>query len=243
MAPPSDKANQDGCHTCTCRDQSSWQVLSEDDLERVNRARRTRRYEPGDTVFAQGEADRCVYCVKSGTIAERRLDSDGNSVLLGLNYASDLVGYRSFLSGGTHRTSAEAVSPATVCVIDAAAVGEAMERNPELTRELLRRSMAEVEQAQDTIFRSATLSNRDRLLQLLQELLRRHGTMAADGSCRIELPLSRRDLASMIGVRHETLSRIIGRLETEGMAQFSGRHVTVPNPRALAAAASQPSAD
>jgi CRP/FNR family transcriptional regulator len=243
MAPPSDKANHDGCNACTCRDQSSWQVLSEDDLERVNRARRTRRYEPGDTVFAQGEDDRCVYCVKAGTIAERRLDAEGNSVLLGLNYASDLVGYRSFLNGGTHRTSAEAVTQATVCVIDAAVVGEVMDKTPELTREFLRRSTAEVEQAQDTIFRSATLSNRDRLLQLLQELMRRHGTMAADGSCRIDLPVSRRDIASMIGVRHETLSRIIGRLEAEGLARFSGRHVTVASPRALAAAASQRSAD
>ncbi len=34
----------------------------------------------------------------------------------------------------------------------------------------------------------------------------------------------------MIGVRHETLSRIIGRLEEEGLARFSGRHVTVANP-------------
>ncbi len=164
-------------------------MLSEEDLERVNRARRTRRYEPGDTVFAQGEDDRCVYCVKAGTIAERRLDADGNSVLLGLNYASDLVGYRSFLNGGTHRTSAEAVSPATVCVIDGAVVGEVMDKNPELTRELLRRSTAEVEQAQDTIFRTATLSNRDRLLQLLQELLQRHGgpwrrTACAGSTCR-----------------------------------------------------------
>ena len=243
MAPPSDKANPDGCTSCTCRDQSSWQVLSEDDLERVNRARRTRRYEPGDTVFAQGEDERCVYCVKAGTIAERRLDADGNSVLLDLRYASDLVGYRSFLSGDAHRTSAEAVSQATVCVIDGSVVGEVMDRNPALTRELLRRSNAEVEQAQDTIFRSATLSNRDRLLQLLLTLMRRHGTTAADGSCRIELPISRRDMASMIGVRHETLSRIIGRLESDGLANFSGRHVTVANPRALVAAAAERSAD
>jgi CRP/FNR family transcriptional regulator len=243
MAPPADKANLDGCNACPHREQSSWQVLSEDDLERVNRVRRTRRFEPGDTVFAQGEDDRCVYCVKAGTIAERRLDADGNSVLLDLRYASDLVGYRSFLAGETHRTSAEAVSPATVCVIDGAVVGEMIDSNPALTRELLRRSNAEVEQAQDTIFRSATLSNRDRLLQLLLTLMQRHGAVAADGSCRIDLPISRRDIASMVGVRHETLSRIIGRLESVGLARFSGRHVTIPNPRALAAAAAERSTD
>ena len=53
----------------------------------------------------------------------------------------------------------------------------------------------------------------------------------------IELPVSRRDLASMIGTRHETISRIIGRLETDGIAYFSGRQVTIPNVETLRAEA------
>ena len=63
----------------------------------------------------------------------------------------------------------------------------------------------------------------------------------ADGSYHLHLPLPRRDLASMIGVRHETLSRIIARLKCEGVAQFSGRNVIVPSERALACCALRPS--
>jgi DNA-binding Lrp family transcriptional regulator len=50
----------------------------------------------------------------------------------------------------------------------------------------------------------------------------------------MELPLSRRDLASMIGTRHETLSRIISRLEEDGVARFSGRTVHVRKPHVAA---------
>jgi CRP/FNR family transcriptional regulator len=39
----------------------------------------------------------------------------------------------------------------------------------------------------------------------------------------------------MVGTRHETISRIIGRLETDGIAHFSGRQVMIPNVEALAA--------
>lgn len=243
MAGNSGKQASGGCFACTCRDRSSWHVLDDAELERLDRARRTRVCEPGEVLFEQGDQERCVYCVKSGTIAERRLDGDGNAALLDLSYASDLVGYRSYLTGAEHSTSAEALGPATVCVIDGAAVDAAMAASPELTRDLLRRQAREFEQAQEKIFRSATLSNRDRLLQLLHDLLQRHGRADAHGSCRIDLPLSRRDLASMIGVRHETLSRIMGRLEDEGLARFSGRHVTVPNIRALAVACEQRRAD
>ncbi len=63
----------------------------------------------------------------------------------------------------------------------------------------------------------------------------RHGRRRVDGSQSIDLPVSRRDLASMIGTRHETISRIIGRLETDGMAHFSGRQVIIPSVEALAA--------
>jgi CRP/FNR family transcriptional regulator len=44
----------------------------------------------------------------------------------------------------------------------------------------------------------------------------------------------------MIGARHETISRIIGRLETDGMAHFSGRQVTIPCVEALAGEIEQP---
>ena len=70
-------------------------------------------------------------------------------------------------------------------------------------------------------------------MHLLLVLARRHGRPRSDGSRIIDLPLSRRDLASMIGTRHETLSRIIGRLEADGVAMFSGRHVHVPRIDAL----------
>ena len=42
------KAPGDSCLTCANRAQSSWRVLSEEELERVDRARRVRAYEPGD---------------------------------------------------------------------------------------------------------------------------------------------------------------------------------------------------
>ena len=80
---------------------------------------------------------------------------------------------------------------------------------------------------------NATFSNRTKFIHLLLVLMNRHGRTAIDGSRVMQLPLSRRDLASMIGARHETLSRIIGRLEEDGIARFSGRTVRVTRPHSL----------
>ena len=55
-----------------------------------------------------------------------------------------------------------------------------------------------------------------------------HGRRRRNGETVIHLPLSRRDLASLVGTRHETLSRIIARLDQDGLAHFSGRSVLIP---------------
>jgi CRP/FNR family transcriptional regulator len=77
------------------------------------------------------------------------------------------------------------------------------------------------------------------LLQILAELLEHHGEPQDDGVHNITLPVSRRDLASMIGTRHETLSRLMSRIEDDRLATFSGRTVVIPNLDAFVKAAYQ----
>jgi len=199
------------------------------------KGRRRREYGSGEVVFAQGAPNDGVHCVSGGTVGIRRLDNNGNSVLLELAYPGDTIGYRSFLTGSEHRTSAEALGPSVVCHIDRPTVTALLAANPALGLRFLKRSIDELEHAHDMMFRQATLSNRHKLVHLLLVLVQRHGRKQSDGSQSIELPVSRRDLASMVGTRHETISRIIGRLETDGVARFSGRQVFIPNVDALAA--------
>lgn len=236
MSKPTAKPPGDSCLTCANRAHSNWRLLSDAEVARLDLSRRELTREPGEAIFEQGEPATAAYCIKCGAVAVRRLDAEGNSVTLGLHYPGDLVGQHALLGGGEQRASAEALEATTVCMIDGATMSETLSRSPDLARDMLRRAALEFEQAQDSIVRSATLPNRDRLIGLLLQLMQRHGEAHSDGSWRLHLPLPRRDLASMIGIRHETLSRIIARLASDGLAQFSGRNVTVPSLPALTAA-------
>jgi CRP-like cAMP-binding protein len=223
------------CAVCHVGQRSDWFGLDEATGALLTRGRRRREYGSGEVVFAQGERNAGVYCVSGGTVGIRRLDSNGNSVLLELAYPGDTIGYRSFLTDSEHKTSAEVLGPSVVCHIDRATVSALLAANPAIGLRFLKRSIGELEHAHDAMFRQATLSNRHKLVHLLLVLVGRHGRRHDNGSRSLDLPVSRRDLASMIGTRHETLSRIIGRLETDGIAHFSGRQVTIPNVETLAA--------
>ena len=235
MAQSCTKAAGHSCAVCHVGRRSDWHDLEQAALELLERGRRRREYGSGEVVFPQGAANDGIYCVSGGTVGIRRLDHNGNSVLLGLAYPGDTIGYRSFLIGGEHKTSAEALGPSVLCHIDRATLSALLAASPALGLRFLTRSIGELEHAHDMIFRQATLSNRHKLVHLLLVLVNKHGQRLANGGRSIELPVSRRDLASMVGTRHETISRIIGRLEDDGIAHFSGRQVTIPSMDALAA--------
>lgn len=222
-----------GCMSCPLRQRSEWCVLNAEETRFLSHHLKKRRYRAGEPIFSAGEPSHGIYCVASGTAAIRKGDAEGNTVLLRLAYPGDTLGYRGLLLGENRRYGAEALGPSKICFIDRMAVKSLLERNSALGQQFLRRIASDMDEAHDHLVRNATLSNRDKFVHLLQALMNRHGRTATDGSRFMELPLSRRDLASMIGARHETLSRIIGRLEEDGIARFSGRTVYVARPHSL----------
>lgn len=219
-------ADRSACE-CEAREKCDVEVIEPSDARAWLRGRVRKKFAAGEALFSQGDPCRGVYYLSTGTIGIRRLDPHGNSVLLHLAYPGDTIGYRAFLNGGEHKTSAEALGPCIACFLDSRTLAQILKRNPALGLRFQQRTNVELELAHDALVQNATLSNRTRLIQLLIMLARRHGRRRADGSWRIELPMTRVDLASMVGVRHETLSRIIGRLEADGVAAFSGRHVDI----------------
>src|SRR5450759_4805167 len=175
MAQSCTKHENHACVVCHVGPRSVWHDLDETARALLAVGRRRREYGSGEVVFVQGEQNDGVHCVSGGTVGIRRLDDNGNSVLLELAYAGDTIGYRSFLTGSEHKTSAEALGPSVVCHIDRAAITALLAGNPALGLLFLKRSIGELEHAHDMMFRQATLSNRHKLVHLLLVLVQRHG--------------------------------------------------------------------
>lgn len=68
------------CFTCQVRDRTEWCVLEPEDLKRLDSAKRTLL--TGELLYAQGDPCKGVYCVESGMIGVRKVDAQGNSLLL-----------------------------------------------------------------------------------------------------------------------------------------------------------------
>ena len=216
------------CFTCQSRDRTEWCVLSEDELELLDRGRVTKEFMPGEVVFHEGDDCNGVYCLESGLVGVRKTNADGNSILLHLDSPGDTMGYRAFLAGEEYQASAEALEPSRVCLIDAATVRSLLAHNPALGLRYLKRVSRNLGAAEEKILHNATLSVRARFAHLLTVLVDRYAPSKEQNPIEFELPLSRHDLASMIGTTPESMSRTIAKIEQDGIAIFSGRKVIIP---------------
>jgi len=222
--------SQHPCGQCAFFDVSVWRPVAGTSVKTLSRGFKRQAIQPGEAIYHQGAENRGVHCVSAGLIALRSLQENGSSTLLRLAYPGDVIGFRSFLKGTAHQTEAVAILPSRVCTVAQADVSHLMQHNPGILGRLAERCVAEIDYSHARIGAMASKSNKQRLEDLLYFLLQRHGQ--PDGTnLRMQLPLSRKDLADLIGVPPETLSRLIGRLQRDGAFGISGRDVRAMSPR------------
>ena len=224
---PAKKNKSGNCFPEGIRKLTEWRVLDADDIDNLNRVAVCREYRPGQLVFAEGDACKGVYFINQGLIGVRKEDMGGDSVLLRLACDGDTLGYRPFLAGEHHLAGAEVLKPSLVCFIDAANMWKYLHDVPEFGLEFMRRASRELGQAERRFYETVTMNVRSRLAHLLLIMKERYGTMTPDGKLLIEIPISRHDMAEMIGIRSESLSRSIRQMTDDGVVNFSGHKVWI----------------
>lgn len=217
------------CFTCQARGRTEWCVLTDEELKLVDRSKISREYLPGEVIFHEADPCQGIHCIETGLVGVRKMNANGQEILLRLGYPGDTLGYRSLLSGDVHNNSAEALEPSGVCFIDASTVRTLLTKNPALGLRFLTHAAKDLSAAEDKVLQSTTLPVRARFAHLLLVLKDRYGVVSKDGAMEIDLPLSRQDMAAMIGIRPESMSRTIRSLEEDEIARFSGRRVRIRN--------------
>lgn len=217
------------CFSCQWRERSEWCVLKSDDIQFLDDKKSTRVFRNGEFIFYQGDACGGVYTVVSGVLAIRKTDSEGHSALVRLRHPGETIGYRDFFSGGIFTTSAQALSDGSLCFIEKGAVDQLLERNPSLGLGFLQQMAMDLQTAEETILQSVALPMRTRMAHLLLTLKDRFAEADDQGALSMKLPLSRQDIADVLGARPETVARIIHALEEDSVAFFSGRQVVIPD--------------
>lgn len=227
VAPACDRHGVANCTACHGRNHEQWGVLSEDGLRVLNQSRVTHSYEPSQVIFYQGNPCLGIYCVDAGEVAIRKTDEHGNSAIVRLAHAGQCIGYRAFFAGTGYTATAEALTRCQVCFVPRDVVRKLVEAEPKLGMQFLKRAADELRESEEARLAATSLSVRARLAHFLVTLKDQRGVVGDDNVLSLELPLSRKDLAALLGTRRESIARAIRALEDAGVAKFAGREVII----------------
>ena len=221
------------CLTARMSRDTEWSVLSPEEIKLFNDNVVRKTYKMGEIIFYEDDECKGLYLVESGLIGVRKVDLEGRDVLIRLAHPGDTLGYRPLLAGENHRAGAEIIQPAAVCFLPKAIMQRLLIANPALGTGFLKRTAKALGAADERFFETITLPARVRLFHLLMIMREHYGRTVDDGSLFLELQLTRGDIASMLGIRAESLSRLIRKIESENLAHFSGNKITITNPDSL----------
>ena len=209
------------------RKNTEWATLTNEEVELFNRKVICREYTPGETVFMEGDLCKGMYFIESGLVGVRKIDIDGQSTLVRLASKGDTLGYRPFLAKQPHRAGASIIEDARICFIDAAAVRTILQNNHELGLQFLERTAQALGEAEERLYEMAVLNVDTRVIHLLILYHDQWGSHMEDGSVNITLPITRNDMASMIGAHPDSVTRAIRQLELKGLVQVDGRLIHI----------------
>ncbi len=221
--------DQSHCRTCHTRKMCEWSFLGEEQIACLSRAKITETYRRNQIIYREGSTVRGLYCMMTGLALVLKTDEKGKKALIRIVKAGEVFGYRSFFGGGAHSTSCETIIGGKICIIPNNHMRGLISRHPELVLAFLNHAARDMQEVGDFYLRIVTGSVRSRLSFFLLKLAESLGSMDG-GSLLIDLPLSYKEVASMIGVRPESLSRAMGKIKAEGLAEFGRGLVRVFEP-------------
>jgi len=215
------------CLGARLRTNTEWEALTPDQIDLFNRVVVCRTYRAGQSIFMQDDPCKGLYVVDDGLVAVRKIDDEGQSAIVRLAHQGDTLGYRPLLAGENHRATADVVQAARICFINAETMRGFLLTNPKLGMRFLEHTAQALGGAEERLFQIAALSVRTRIIHLVMLLRDHYGTTSSDGTLYVELPMTWRDLADMIGARPESVSRTLREIQNEGILNLSGRTVRI----------------
>lgn len=219
--------NTGPCLSARTRTQTEWDALTPVEVALFNRNVVCQTYKAGRVIFGQGNRCKGLYLVERGLVAVRKVDETGQSAIVRLAHQGDTLGYRPLLAKENHRATAEIIQDSRICFVDATTMHRLLFSNPQLGMRFLEHTAHALGEAEERLFQVAALSVRTRIIHLLILLRSNYGTTTSDGTLFLDLPMTWRDLADMVGARPESVSRTLRQIQDDGLIRLSGRTVRI----------------
>ncbi len=206
--------------------------LPPDDIEKLHSVAVDRFCDKDKTIFTEGDDGTGFYIVADGKVKVYKLSPDGKEQILHIYGPGNPFGEVPVFSGLRYPANARTLIKSHLLFFPRTAFVTLISDTPSLAMNMLavlsRRLREFTIQIENLSLKEVPGRMASYLVILMEE---------QEDENAIHLPVSKGQLASLLGTIPETLSRILSRMSTEGLIKVNGRDITVLDREGLVALA------
>jgi len=220
------------CATCSLRELCLPVGLEPDAMRQLDRIVSTRtRVKKRESLYRPGDLFTSLYAIRVGTFKTLLLAEDGREQITGYHMAGEIVGLDG-ISDNRYACQAVALEDSEVCVLPFNQLDELAHDIPVLRRNLYHFISKDICRDQDMMLLLGSRCAEERLVLFLLNLADRYQRRGYS-SCEFMLRMTREEIASYLGLKLETVSRLFSHLQEEGLIQVQGRAIKLLDLAAL----------
>lgn len=187
--------------------------------------RARRRVHRGEALYGVGDPFHALYVVHVGVLKISTVSDDGLLQVTGFQLVGDVLGLDG-IDTGYHQSEAVALEDAEVFALPFAQC-EQWSLDSAFGQRLMMRTLAhEIVRSQELMILLGTMRAEQKLATFLLDLSDRYGRLGYSRS-QFLLRMTRHEIGSYLGLKLETVSRLLSHFQREGIVQVQGKSVAL----------------
>jgi CRP/FNR family transcriptional regulator len=199
--------------------------LLPDEKESIMDSSNHKSFKKGEIIFIPGDSFDELFVVNNGMVKISKISAMGKEQILRILQPGDFMGELSLFSKSIHNNTAEALENTEICVIQGHKIREILLQKPEISLKFLQKFTERIEESEELIEQIGLRDVEQRIANYLLLEIEKNQIINNKGHYEIALPVSKGDLASLIGTTQETLSRKLSLLQDNGVIKLKGQRI------------------
>lgn len=216
------------CHLCKCvvKDNTLFSDLSDKQIERFKDVITLSLHKKKDVIFWEGDPCCGFHIVKSGRVKIIRTSKDGKEQILKIAEPGEIIGMEVFYDEKEYTNTAAAMDECELCFVEKTAFFKILEEYPVISKKIIIALSKELKTAYDKIGEMGLKTAKEKMAHLLSTLAKDYGVQK-DGRIKLNLNLSRLDIAALLGITQETSIRLLKSFKDAGIIDIKRKEIII----------------
>ena len=221
------------CELCTSRKYSMFADLSEQQVCTISDHKNLISHRKGQILYYEGTKPLGIFCINAGVVKVYKTASNGKEQIVHLAQKGDFLGYAALLGEENYTNSAMIVEDAKICFIPKEAFLNTLLGNTQFFKRVTKQLSHELGVMEEKLTDATQKSIRERLAYVLLHLASSYGIEGGENQ-KIDLVLSREEIASIVGTATESIIRLLSEFKKDNLIELDGKKIIIKDKRGLA---------